>query len=360
LQQKYHSGVGVIMKSVIWRCVFIILINVLIFPQAFAVTSNVKPWTILIYMDADNNLSPYGVANIKDMERVGSNDQINIVTQWASETAGKAVRMLIQKDTSSSPNITSPVLQDLGQVDMGDYHNLEDFIQWGVQNFPAQHYFIIVWDHGFGWHGPLTSAPTFTKPSITNDISEDVNTGHFITTEQLGEAMAYAANLIGHKVDIYASDACFMAMAEVADQMKDSVNYFVGSQTFVPFQGLPYYDLLTQWESVPNADGKQVATWIVHLYAQYYHTLAPNRPVTLAAYDLNQLPAFNQAVANLGVEIEQSGVVNKNLIVTTASHSLDFYGGDYVDLLDFTNNLLQSGAVVEQCHRRSKYIINRQ
>lgn len=304
--------------------------------------TRVKPWTVLIFMNANNDLSQYAVENLKDMERVGSNDEINIVTQWSSKETGKAVRMLIHKNPNSADDIISPVLQDLGKVDMGDYRNLEDFIQWGVQNFPAQHYFIIVWDHGMGWHAspaPTAALKQQTQQILFGDISKDSDTGHVITTEQLGESMAFAAQLIGHKVDIYGSDACLMAMAEVADQMAESVDYFVGSQALVPYQGLPYFNWLSQWEATPDATPKVVAQMLVRSYLQNYNTIAPNRDVTLSAYDLKQLPAFNQAIANLGAALQQTSLQNKSALITAASATLSFGAGDYADLIDFTNHL---------------------
>src|SRR5882724_6909888 len=38
-----------------------------------------KPWTIIIYMAADNDLRNFATRNIKQMASIGSNDQINIV-----------------------------------------------------------------------------------------------------------------------------------------------------------------------------------------------------------------------------------------------------------------------------------------
>src|SRR5579859_6177540 len=39
-------------------------------------------WTILVYMQAANNLQPYSLKNIAQMASVGSNSDVNIVVQW--------------------------------------------------------------------------------------------------------------------------------------------------------------------------------------------------------------------------------------------------------------------------------------
>ena len=105
--------------------------------------------------------------------------------------------------------------------DMGDYKNLVDFVKWGTDNFPAKHYFVAVWNHGSGWH--FQDAKIKSGEVSINDISFDDNTGHAITTEQLGTAMAEIKLHIGRNVDIYGSDACLMQMLEVAGEMKNSV-----------------------------------------------------------------------------------------------------------------------------------------
>src|SRR4029079_1837579 len=129
-----------------------------------------KQWTFLIYLNGNNSLDEFGPMNLNQAETVGSTDQINIVVQWASESAGTVKRLLVKKDNDPK-KVTSPIIQDMGKVDMGDYNSLVDFVKWGAANFPAQHYFIDVWDHGSGWHSKMRS-------EITRDISIDETTGN--------------------------------------------------------------------------------------------------------------------------------------------------------------------------------------
>ena len=53
----------------------------------------------------------------------------------------------------------------------------------------------------------------------TKDISYDDVSGHVITTEQLALAMGEIQKITGNKVELYGSDACLMAMAEIAGEM---------------------------------------------------------------------------------------------------------------------------------------------
>jgi hypothetical protein len=319
--------------------------SLLVLSSAVAAQASAAPknWTFLVYLNGDNNLDSFGAQNIESMETVGSNDQVNIVVQWASEAAGKSVRLLVQKSTNPSA-VISPIVQDLGKVDMGDFHSLENFIQWGVQNYPAQHYFIDVWDHGSGWHS--IEAMTAAKRGVImhpSDISWDDNSGNFITTEQLGQAMTFAAQQIGHKVDLYGSDACLMAMAEVANEMADSVSVYAGSQETEPGAGWPYGDLLSRWEAIPNAQASDVAKILVDAYVKSYQGGSNGTgEVTFAAYDMSKLPALDTAIANFGAKILKLSAADSAKVLATAKTTQNFTDADYGDLLDFMKKLSSS------------------
>lgn len=324
------------------RKLFFVLLGLFSFVLATTVNAAAphKTWTFLIFLNGKNNLDQYGKMNLKDMEKVGSNDQVNIVVEWGSYATGKTVRMLMKKSADSN-NITSPILEDLGSVDMGSYKTLEDFIQWGVQNFPADHYFIDVWDHGSGWHLQPGNLQAHTKKPT--DISWDDLTGSSISTEQLGVVMKDAQSMIGHKVDIYGSDACLMGMAEVADEMSYAVDYFVGSQETEPGKGWPYADLLSAWESIPNATAEQVAKLLVHAYVKSYENGSNgNSQVTFSAYNMNELPTFNAAVAKLGSEIHGLNQTQLSQIMNIAKSVQTFAYQDYRDVLDFANKLMKA------------------
>ena len=90
-----------------------------------------KEWTLLVYLNGHNNLDSFGALNINQMEQVGSTKDINVVVQWASEAVATTKRLYVKKD--NDPNtVTSPVVQDMGKVDMGDWRNVVEFVRWGV------------------------------------------------------------------------------------------------------------------------------------------------------------------------------------------------------------------------------------
>jgi hypothetical protein len=272
------------------------------------------------------------------METVGSNANLNILVQWASSQNGGTKRLLVQKDNNPDA-VTSPTLQDLGKVDMGDWRNVVEFVRWAQANHPAKHYFINVWDHGSGWH--MMSANTRGNQIHLNDISWDEETGNHISTEQLGQAMAESAKVLGHKVDIYGSDACLMAMAEVAHEMSDSVSYFVGSEETEPGAGWPYDKLLGRWKATSTP--AEVARALVEEYVKSYQTGGSSSEVTLSAFDLSKTAQLDQAVAAVSSRIARLDAVASKKVASAITSSTSFTYSDYVDLGDFLAQVEAAG-----------------
>jgi hypothetical protein len=306
-----------------------------------------KEWTMLVFLNGHNSLDSFGPMNLKDMEKVGSSDKVNVVVQWASMNSNTK-RMLIKKSTN--PNaVTSPIVQELTPVDMGDANELVNFIKWGVQNYPAKHYFIDVWNHGSGWH-------EFTTSSVhAYDISFDDRTGHKITTPQLGQAMAQAAQIIGHKVDLYASDACLMSMIEVAQEMAASVDTFAGSEEVEPAKGWPYADLLADWNKLTDSSSQDVGKLLTKLYtASYQNGSNGTAGATFSAFDLNQLPALTSSLAALTNHLVASGSNFASAGKLAVESSTQFTFNDYVDLGDFLNQLkTRMGAQLDEISVRA-------
>lgn len=307
--------------------------------------SDVKEWNFLIFINGVNNLDDYGAININQMEEVGSNENMNIIVQWGSLARPSVDRLVIRKDNNTN-RVTSPVVQRLGKADMGDWRNLVSFARWAQDNYPARRTFLVIWNHGTGWHIKRGFQP--------RDISSDERTGNSITTEQLGQAMREISSALGKKIDIYASDACLMGMVEVADEMSDSVDYFIGSQDLEPGDGWPYNTFLKAWK--PEMSPKEISQLLTKEYlAAYQDGMYGSRKVTLSAYDLSKIHLYRDAVRAVGAELSQLSASDLQSIKKEADVTKNFIFG-YLDMKDFMNRIsklnfaVSSAAVFQQAH----------
>lgn len=105
-------------------------------------------WTILVYLAGDNNLDGAGVADLLEMKKTGSSGAVNVVAQFdRAGHKGTTKRYLLRKGTS----LAADAVADLGETNTGAPGVLKEFLTWGIKTYPAQHYAVVLWNHGAGW-----------------------------------------------------------------------------------------------------------------------------------------------------------------------------------------------------------------
>ena len=108
-----------------------------------------KKWTVMVFVNAKNNLESYGLSDVNEMEMIGSSDEVNIVTELGrlpgySSADGDwkgSRRYLIEKDANKYA-ITSPILMEIPNSDMGDWEYLVEFVKWSMEKYPAENYML--------------------------------------------------------------------------------------------------------------------------------------------------------------------------------------------------------------------------
>ncbi|PIS12065.1 MAG: hypothetical protein COT73_00575, partial [Bdellovibrio sp. CG10_big_fil_rev_8_21_14_0_10_47_8] len=142
---------------------------------------------------------------------------------------------------------------------------------------------------------------------------------------------------------VYGSDACLMAMAEVAAEMKDSVEMFVGSQEVEPGQGWPYSTWMRRWASNPTATAAEVSTYLTEEFTKSYDGgIYGHSDVTFSAMDLTQFPAFFSALKDLNASLANLSPSDMRATKSLADATQEFYLSDYKDIFDFVDRLQSS------------------
>ncbi len=278
-------------------------------------------WTVILYQDADDDVLEQDIfIDANEAERVGSTDQVNIVAQvdrykgafdgdgdWTSTK-----RFYITQDQDMG-HIASQEIADLGEANMSDPQTLVDFVDWAVQNYPAQKYALILSDHGGGWTGGWSDP--------------DPLEGATMTLSQMQSALQQIQQDTGvEKFELIGFDACLMAQLEVYAMVAPFARYAVASEETIPAVGYAYTDFLGQLTADPQMDGAGLAKAILSGYirqdqrivddalrAEYLGLRAGSagvapaqdvaselgRGVTLSALDLSALPGILQALDNL-------------------------------------------------------------
>ena len=290
-------------------------------------------WTFLIYMDGDNNLETVGIENFLAMARVGSTPQVNIFVQFdravgvdnSYQDWTDTKRFLVRRGmTPTAQNAT----MNLTEQNMADPATLVDFVTWGAATYPADHYFIDVWDHGLGWQGVL----------------QDNSPGGFMTTADFGRALAQIRTDLGRNIDVVGNDACRMTV-EMMYELHPYVDYFVGSEKDEPLAGWPYDTFLEAVVAAPSMTPVEVGRWLATSYVASYRDAVPQSPysVTLSVVSSVALPALAGTFAgfvaelNASLPLRQTQVMQARL-ATERYEKNGVAGGDEFDLYDFAEN----------------------
>lgn len=295
----------------------VLLVAALCISPAFAKDSKApveKEWTVAVFLNADNNLDPFGVEDQQEMSKVGSNDFLNIISLIDRER-GPACYNYIEKGKIKK-------VKDMGELDMGDYKLLVEFMKYVTTNYPAKHYVLTIWNHGSGWKN--------TGKHIVRGISYDDSSNNHITTNQMAVALKEIKTVIGHNVDILNMDACLMQMAEVAYACKDTVDYIVASEETEPGKGTPYDDALKTLTKTSTAEAF-AKSWTKAFIGSYNHGSQGYEACTQSAVKVSALPGLFAAMDGYAKAV-MSGNYAKEF-TAALSQVQKFADADNVDLI---------------------------
>lgn len=323
-----------------------------------------KSWTFMVYMAGDNNLDPDGVRDLKEMKKVGSTNDVNVIVQFDRATGHMSKRYYLRK----GGKVTADAVATLGKVNTGDPKNLMDFIKWGVKSYPADRYALVLWNHGQGWDdtdiyaderhrrlrrlaGGRIRHALFHTPvrrtlkraigdSEARAILLDDNAKDFLDNIEMKKVLTSTQKLLKRKLDILGMDACLMSMAEVGYQIHESAAFTVGSEETEPLEGWPYDTILSELVKNPAMSAQDLSSMIVNKYIASYSRDA----VTQSACDLAKADGLAAAVADLANALKAglSDAATRQNILAVRTQSQTYEVADNIDLVDFCSLLAQA------------------
>ncbi|MFH1254171.1 MAG: clostripain-related cysteine peptidase [bacterium] len=346
-----------------------------------------KDWTFLVYMAANSNLSKDSVRALKQMLNVGSTNTINIVVQIDKQGESDIERMYIQKNKA----FLLEVNPQINEPEVGTSQSLYNFIKWGITNFPSTKLALLFWNNGSGIKDidlldkVLTThrdqiytinlqnglseinyefsnnfnlmkkieknyAKLFeldTKKTAPDGSDSAKNRFHiYLTNQDLKNILDQTQQelLNNKKIDLVFMDACHMAMAEIASQIKNSTKFLVASQEIEPAAGYNYELLLSPFlDDTLSADdfAKNSVVAFENEYSSKY------AQYTQSAINLKQIDKIEQDIKNLSTILLQLIKINPDMTIGALKgirnnnrFTTEFYDADYIDLCYFYKSLI--------------------
>ena len=219
---------------------------------------------------------------------------------------------------------------------MTDYRNLETFINYAYDNYPANMYDLVLWDHGGG-------------PIFGYGLDEYADGDDSMDIPSLTKALSQSKLVHdGKKFDLIGFDACLMGSAEVARMLAPYSNYMLASEEMEPGDGWDYH-FLNDFGEEKITSTEDMGRSIIDHYTDYYNDYSYGYEVntSLSLINLRNIgelvDAFSALFTNVKEEINPQTFSQYSRLMTRERvygyTGRDSQSYDLVDLMDLCGSL---------------------
>lgn len=315
-------------------CLILIAVNLFFCASCTAGSRDVTR-LYLIYMNGSDLESDYGAASadLSEMMSARLSDDTRIFVQtggtkfWHNDT--------VSADANERYEIADGKMEKVweGEAEnMGKASTLSDFIYWGVTNYAADEYYLILWNHGGG------AVSGFGKDEI---FFEDT-----LMLSELSSALAQSESSCGVMFNTIAFDACLMASIENIALISPYCSYIVASQELVPSSGFSYKRFFNAEGSKNGADGG-VAVSLAETYFNAEMKKSSVAYLTVSVIDTKKTKALMEAFINALPSFEAYFTDNKTSLAASLAETMSFGGQSraegYSNMVDLESLMKYAG-----------------
>lgn len=207
--------------------------------------------TVFVYMNGSDLESEDGEATEDLCEMLAANisSQVNVLVETIG-TKSWSKRLGIASDHTQRYKVEAGNLMlvddSLGQLDCTSPDTLADFISWGAENYPANRYILIFWDHGAG-------------PVYGFGYDEHQSEDSVLTIDEIQTAIRQS----GIYFDIIGMDSCIMSSLELCCAMYNYCDYMILSEDFESGYGWSYTGWLNALSENSSISSEELGKIIV-------------------------------------------------------------------------------------------------
>lgn len=372
-------------------------------------------WTVMVYLAGDNNLTTECLFALTEMKLAEIGKRVNVIAQFdpcdphlpthryeiqrrgkkrsfrhdiidracyvrdygeiSFDRESKCARQLAEERKrgreyqrnawdyaylAGSPQQDEVITDD---TDTGSPITLYNFISFCLEEYPADHYLVVLSGHAGG--------------TERDYLMRDESSAGSLTFNELKHVFAQVRKDLGRSIDILGMDNCLMSMAEICYELRGSVEIVVGCESFSPASGWPYRQVLERLakdfvepdldeeESVAEAAARAIVKEYVNYYSYYW---IAGLSVTQSALNVCQVEGLREVIEKLGQVMEQrlveeweqqrahrAGSASRQFhdaLLLAHWEAQSYNGEQFVDLYDFCDCLearMVGGPIVKQC-----------
>jgi len=201
---------------------------------------------------------------------------------------------------------------------MGASSTLQNFIEYGVSNYPADKIGLILWNHGGGLSGVCFDDVTYDGSSYDSLLNSEVKTAVKNAFTTLGRT---------EKFEFIGYDACLMGLQDIAEFNSTYFNYMVASEESEAGTGWAYntwiddvYNNKSTLEILKaNVDG--------FIDSAGASKTDPWENQCLSVYDLSKMSAYKSAFESMAASLKTK-ITNKSTF-TSMMKNVKYFGSGF-------------------------------
>ena len=326
--------------------------------------SELKDWTIMVYMAGDNNLSVDMAYALKDIKQVAAarGDKINLMVYYDGGSLNTPTLYCDVSDFKAPkyvPAYTVPQRYEYrdrkgrprlnpSNINSATMYSILNFVDWCVDekkaNKKAHKYALIFSGHGFG----------FQSISFLKDDSSN----YYMTLRKFRVSLEKICKEIleRDKIDLIGFDCCVMGMLEVGYEIHSYAETMIASEGSIPNAGWTYGNILGDLvcTSADPATGQVAKKFVSDFINSQKEYAVAGISVDMSAWDLSKVGHVVSAANKLG-ELLLRGLLKKSNVYEPLRSALlkahlesqSYMFEQNVDLKDFCGLLLDATKYLE-------------
>jgi len=298
-------------------------------------------YTLMVYMCGSDLESQggYASADIAEMLKAKVDDKVNLIIEtggtkkWQNYGISNKSNQIYKVE-----NNKLNLVHDFGQLKYMSFPStLAEFIDYCRNQYPADKYGLVFWDHGGG---------------AVSGYGYDENNPDEEDTLTLAEIKA-ALDAVDLKFEFIGFDACLMGNIETAYAIKDHANYLIASEETEPGTGWNYLKVVNKLSSNTSDDTTEFGKTVVDSFIDSNNSFFSYDEATLSVIDLSKIENVYDKLNSFLQEIKTEDLDNNKFakVAKAVSNSKSYAEGEYdtFDLADFANkvNNSQTDALID-------------
>ena len=284
-----------------------------------------EKWSVFVYMCAGGIEEETVNSVLDEMMSVDYSENVNFIVEtggrkeWSYDGiySDYMQRFVMQKNSMFLASQTA-------KNDMASSDTLTDFLNWGIKNYSADHYVLVVYGAGGGAMYGTGYDETYDSVLSLEDV-------------------AYSLSLTGEHFDMVCFDSSFMSGIETAAALAPHAKYMVASEDVIAPEGLDYYSFAKNLIENPQIPIEELGRVICDDYYKKCEKNNKEHIVTMAVTDLSRVSELTQAFDGMAGmmllstdDLSYCASLMQRLESIETMGAKSFYEG-YTDMVDLKN-----------------------